>query len=397
LRGYDYNDLYIGRSAGHPSDMIPGLIGLAQSRRCGGAVLLASVAVGYDIALEFFDHLDLDAHGWDYPVVTALAATGAAAHLLGLSRSAVRESLAIIATTHFVSDELESGELNSRGDLTLWKRFNAGHAVARAIDAVLMAEAGVEGPVRPFEGRSGLLAKLALPPAGRAALIECFEKRTAPVRAGEVTFKRWPVGSRAQSAIQAALQARAALTAAGGDPWQVRRVLVECDAEAWRHLVGSRAAPWHPTTRETADHALPFIVAAAVLDGAIRPESFEPARVSDPARQAFLADRVEVTDSQALSQGSAAGFLAQVTLIDQDGFAFKGEAAPPPGHRLRPFAATDFERKLIDNVAPVLGPEGVARLIAQIAALADAADLCGLIEACRVDESVRSSLDIPVA
>ena len=30
LRGYDYNDLYSSKGGGHPSDMIPGLVALAE-------------------------------------------------------------------------------------------------------------------------------------------------------------------------------------------------------------------------------------------------------------------------------------------------------------------------------------------------------------------------------
>src|SRR5688572_26046789 len=45
VRGYDYNDLYMGRKGGgHPSDMIPGLIALAEWRNLTGAQLMAAVA-----------------------------------------------------------------------------------------------------------------------------------------------------------------------------------------------------------------------------------------------------------------------------------------------------------------------------------------------------------------
>src|SRR5207253_119586 len=59
------------------------------------------------------------------------------------------------------TDEIESGDLNARGDLTMWKRFNGADAVRNSLQACLLASAGVEGAVRPFVGRLGFINKLA--------------------------------------------------------------------------------------------------------------------------------------------------------------------------------------------------------------------------------------------
>src|SRR5260370_16605653 len=62
---------------------------------------------------------------------------------------------------HFASYEIESGDLNARGDLTMWKRFNGSDAVRNALQACLLAQVGVEGAVRPFVGKQGFIQKLA--------------------------------------------------------------------------------------------------------------------------------------------------------------------------------------------------------------------------------------------
>ena len=76
-------------------------------------------------------------------------------------------------------------------------------------------------------------------------------------------MKRWPVGSVAQSAIQAALQARSQIK----DLSKIKQIRVFAEEGAYDHLVKIRQDPWQPISRETADHSLPYIVAAAVLDG----------------------------------------------------------------------------------------------------------------------------------
>ena len=391
LRGYDYNDLYIGRSGGHPSDLLPGLMALAEARGRSGSALLTALAVGYEVALELFDSFDLHAMGWDYPVATGLGAVCAAARLIGLDATQTREALAIMATTHFVSDEVESGELNARGDLTMWKRFNAGNAVRQAIAACQLAEAGVEGAVRPFEGRSGFLSKLAVAPEDVQSLLARLQTArplARPLtRIGQVTFKRWPVGSRAQSAIQSALQLHQQLKTEGIDPWSLAAVQIDSDQGVYQHLVGSRADPYHPHSRETADHSLPYIVTAALLDGQIKVDAFDPARVCEPRRQAFLAGRVKAQPSAELSQGAAGGFLSRVSVRTSHGREIVGEAKAPPGHRLQPFAAADFDHKLRENVEPLFGAVRADEIIRAVRALPQAATLAPFVALTRLADA----------
>jgi 2-methylcitrate dehydratase len=369
LRGYDYNDLYIGRSGGHPSDIIPGALAIAQWRQRTGAQLLASIALGYEAQILLFDALDLDSGGWDYPVVTALGATCGYARLLGLSLDCTREALAIVATKHLVSDEVESGELNLRGDLTMWKRFNGSNACRQAVAACLLATAGVEGAVRPFEGHHGVLTKLGATPADRNALLARLGATRHCSQIQSVTFKRWPVGSRAQSAIQAALEAHDSLRAAGQDPAKIQSIRIRTDRQVYEHLIARRAAPFQPVSRETADHSLAYVVTAAVLDGRIGTDSFNPDRVLRADIQTLLASRVSAQPDPTLSLGASAGFLSEVEVIDAQGRCHCAGAHPPPGHRLQPFSETDIRAKFIEAVTPTLGSGHAATLLDRIVAL----------------------------
>lgn len=371
LRGYDYNDLYMGMSGGHPSDIIPGLLALAEVRQRSGQELFAAIAIGYEVTLMLLDAIDVDTNRWDYPNLTAIGATCAAAHLIGLSQAQTAEALAIAVISHFATDEVESGDLNARGDLTMWKRFNGSHAVRQAVYAVLLAEAGVEGAVRPFEGNSGFLSKVTTHSEALAKLFDRLQARSAPSRVRETQFKRWPVGSRGQSAIQAALQARTAVV----QPSRVREIRVMCDREVYEPLLVRRADPWHPVSRETADHSLPYIVAAAVLDGTIDTESFSVARVTDPDRLAFLSAKVAVDPSDALSLGAGGGFLTRVEIVDESGAVHIGEALPPPGHARHPFTRADLDAKFTENVVPIFGAVRSEQIHAAVLGLASTPDV----------------------
>ncbi|AZG10446.1 MmgE/PrpD family protein [Pigmentiphaga sp. H8] len=380
LRAYDYNDLYIGKSGGHPSDMIPGLMALAQWRGIDGQGLIGAIALGYEVAVALFDGLRLRNGGLDYPNIVAIACTCAAARMLDLSEEQAADALAITVIPHSASLEVESNDLNRRGDLTMWKRFNGSDAVRQSVYACLLAEAGAEGAVRPFEGKYGFLARLELAEEDREALLRRLDPAQPLSAVERVTYKLWPVGSRGQSAIQAALEARRRIP----DPARIAGIRVRADEGVYDHLVSQRADPWHPVSRETADHSLPCIVAMALLDGRVDTGTFDKERVMRPDVRTLLNDRLVVEPAAELGGGAAAGFLARVEVTLDTGEVIVGEAGPPPGHRLKPFSDADFEEKLRVNVEPVMGAQRTRDILEAVRALDAAASiqpLCALLGA----------------
>lgn len=369
LRCYDYNDFFVGaRNSGHGSDMVSAVVAAAEWMDASCDRLLSGLAVGYEVLGAVYDAFSTAPGGWDYTNLTAIAATCAIARVLGLSAEQTREALGMTVIPHFASDEIESGELNARGDLTMWKRFNGADAVRNSLQACLLASVGVEGAVRPFTGKLGFINKLANDQTQSIAVLRAKLDLAKPLnRVCDTYFKRWPVGSLAQSAIQAALAARSQ----AGDVTRIKEIRVFAEEGAYEHLVKIRNDPWHPISRETADHSLPYIVAAAVLDGYIRTESFDPARVLAPARQRFLAEKVKVTPAPELGslaggklKRAQAGYLSRVEIELTDGSVVHGEAAPFPGHPKNPYSDLDLAEKLRENMQPVAGEAATERLAA---------------------------------
>ncbi len=111
----------------------------------------------------------------------------------------------------------------------------------------------------------------------------------------ETHIKDLPVCYHGQSPVQAALEMRG-------------RVDVAQDrGDRGRHLprpavmmMGGDPSRWAPTTRETADHSLPYCVSVALLDGKVTNESFADARLRDPAI-ANLMRKVKVREDTALT------------------------------------------------------------------------------------------------
>ena len=365
LRCHDYNDFFVGRrNSGHSSDILSGVIAAAEWTNAPGKKLLSALAVGYEMVGAAFDAFSTANGGWDYTNLMAFGATAAIARLLGLDAGQTREAMGMTVTPHFASDEIESGELNRRGDLSMWKRFNGADAVRNSLQACLLAQAGVEAAVRPFVGKCGFIQKMNMKDDPLPVLRERLHPGRPLTRVSEAFMKRWPVGSVAQSAIQAAIQARSQVK----DLSKIKEVRVFAEEGAYDHLVRIRQDPWNPISRETADHSLPYIVAAAVLDGAIGVTSFAPRAVLRPERQAFIK---KITCTPAPELGSHAmgkhkrvemGYLSRVEIRLEDGTVVHGDARPFPGHHKNPFTDADLNEKLRENVVPIAGAKRAAKL-----------------------------------
>jgi len=365
LRCHDYNDFFVGRrNSGHSSDILSGVIAAAEWSNAPGKKLLSAVAVGYEMVGAAFDAFSTAQGGWDYTNLMALGATAAIARVLGLNADQTREAMGMTVVPHFASDEIESGELNRRGDLSMWKRFNGADAVRNSLQACLLAQAGVEAAVRPFLGKCGFMQKMNMKDDPVPVLRERLNPRLPLSRVSEAFMKRWPVGSVAQSAIQAAIDARSQIE----DLSRIEQIRVFAEEGAYDHLVKIRQDPWNPISRETADHSLPYVVASAVLDGTIGVGSFAPKVVLNPQRQAFIK---KVTCTPAPELGSHAmgkhkrvemGYLSRVEIELDDGKVVHGAARPFPGHPRNPFSDADLDEKLRENVAPVAGAQRAAQL-----------------------------------
>ena len=94
---------------------------------------------------------------------------------------------------------------------------------------------------------------------------------------GETHIKGLPVCYHGQSPVQAALEMRERVDVA-----KIEEIQVDTYTTAVM-MMGGDPSRWAPTTRETADHSLPYCISVALLDGKVTNESFADARLTDPA------------------------------------------------------------------------------------------------------------------
>jgi 2-methylcitrate dehydratase len=323
LRLMDISDTYLGKSRGHPSDVISGVLAVGESVRAGGPEIIAATVLAYDVYCSLCDAIDWNTRGWDQPVYAVLGTVIGAGKLLVLSREQMGHAVALALVANMAMTQTRRGPLSS------WKGCAGANASRNAVFAALLARDGFTGPSAIFEGEGGLFDIVgrfdwSLP--SNSHMIE------------QTHIKSLPVCYHGQSAVLAALKLRAQLQVAE---------IAEVRVEAYRaavDMMGNDPSRWAPTTHETADHSLPYTVAIALLDGAVTAESFALERFTDPAVVALMR-KTKVCEDSTLTAAYPEGAPGRVTVTMNSGEVHDAELKYPDGHAQNPLSDAQVEDK----------------------------------------------------
>lgn len=341
VRALDFNDTYLSREPLHPSDVIAALLALAEVRGLEGRELVAAIAVAYEVGVTLCDAASLRAHGWDHVNVIGIATACGAGRLLGLPDEGIEHAVSLAAVPHAAMRETRAGELS------MWKGAAAANAARVAVTATLLAEAGMTGPFRPFEGEMGFVRQLLGGEDFDEAALTRLEALEPPRRILDTYVKRWPVEYHAQSAVDAALQLRAEL---GGDASRIASVRIDTFRASYE-IIAKDPEKWDPHTRETADHSIQYIVCAALQDGDVTQCTFDLERVRRPDTLEMLQRRTTVEQDDALTAGYPQGIPNRVTVTTVEGATLTREVAHPLGHARNPMSDAELSAKFRANVA----------------------------------------------
>ena len=92
VRYLDCNDTFISKGSGHPSDMIPACLAVAEAHHLSGKDTMTALAAAYEVYTGLADVVGLRERGWDQGVFVVLGAAAGAAKALGIEERADRRS-----------------------------------------------------------------------------------------------------------------------------------------------------------------------------------------------------------------------------------------------------------------------------------------------------------------
>ncbi len=151
----------------------------------------------------------------------------------------------------------------------------------------------------------------------------------------------------------------------------------------------SEPEKWHPKTRETADHSIPYLVAVALQDGAVTPDSFSPQRIQDPVLGALI-DRMNVEADAEYTSRYPDEINCRIEVTTTSGKQLSAHTAYPKGHPRNPMTDAEIDAKFRSLSAELLTPQQCDRALNLLWYLEDQPNLGELFDALVVQvESVQ--------
>ncbi len=330
VRYFDYNDTYLSLEPAHPSDNIGPCMAVASERASTGRELILSIALAYEIQCRLCDAADIRHRGWDHVCYGLVSIALAAGRLMGLTQEKLVEAVNVSLNSHITMRQVRAGELS------MWKGVSFPNAARNAVFSAMLAEKGMTGPSPIFEGEMGFFKQISGP---FSIDIEGFGGRAGSFKIGETYLKFFPAEIHSQSAIWAALEVRKEI----GSMDDVASVEI-ASHEAGYNILGKDPEKWAPSTKETADHSLPYIVARALFDGKIDNSTYTPKKFQDPVILEFL-KKVRVIEDKELSRLYPEAVANRITVVLRSGKTISKQVNYHKGHPKNAMSDEDVENK----------------------------------------------------
>ncbi|MBT3391561.1 MAG: MmgE/PrpD family protein [Chloroflexi bacterium] len=269
-RALDYNDIYWEQDPSHPSDIIGAALAAAEANGKNGRDALLAIVLAYEFEMRWCHAAEPGVRevGWHHATLTQFVSPLVAGRMYDLDVEQMVAAVGICGSSHFTLGGVVAGHL------TNMKNTADPLAAQAGVIAAMMAREGYEGPVEVMEGKEGLFEVLNNVTWRPDWLLKDLGVDFMITRCG---YKAFPTEALTHQPISAALQVCREHNLAGED---IAEILVETTTRGADIL--SDPSKFAPKTKETADHSLPYVIAAAVADGAVLPDSFSDEKLHDP-------------------------------------------------------------------------------------------------------------------
>jgi 2-methylcitrate dehydratase PrpD len=334
----------------HPGcPTIGAALAVAEERGASGAALLKAITIGYEISTRIGVAVQPSHYRYFHTTGTIGCFGGAAATAAlmdGTNPEVMRHALATAAS-------FASGLQQAFRSDAMTKCLHAGHAAWIGVNAGKGAAHGITGALDILEGDAGFGKAMSQDARWERATDGLGERYNIQV----ITQKNHGCCGHTFAAIDAMLDIRAAGQV---DPAQIASIRVDTYQTAL-DVTGN----FEPRTAFEAKFSLAYVVAHALLYGAVRLNAFEPERLADSALRALMAKTKLVADPQ-LSAGFPALRAARIVITLNDGRAIEQYAPCRKGDPEAPLSDADINDKFTELAAPVIGAEAAAKLLAQL-------------------------------
>jgi 2-methylcitrate dehydratase len=366
IRFLDFNDGYITpKGGGHPSDTLASLLSTAEVMGASGRDLIMATALAYEAFCKLADVLDTRSIGLDQATILGPAAVVGAGRLMGLSAEQMVHAIGIMVGGNTAINQGRVGTLSN------WKDFACAEASRKAIFSAQLAQAGMTGPNRVFEGPLGFFHAITRKPFELPKLGE-------PYGIMRAFTKRFPLGQYSQTVAEAAAQSRAFFKSVD----EIAEINIHVSQNAIKVMAGE-PEKWRPQSHETADHSMPYAAAVVLMYGTIDDHYYEDPYLHDERLLALVA-RVHAIHSGEADQHEKDYNLCDLELVLKSGERKTVRVEYHRGHFRNPMTDAEMEEKFRSLARKQLSAERVDALLRQLWALESMPKAGALIEMTKV-------------
>ena len=260
VRELDYHDTFLAADYSHPGDNIPGILAVAQQKRCSGMDLIKGILTGYEVQVNLVKGICLHEHKIDHIAHLGPSVAAGLGSLLKLDTETIYQS--VQQALHITVSTRQS----RKGEISSWKAFAPAHAGKLAIEAVDRCMRGEGAPSPIYEGEDSVIAYVLSGPG---------KKYTVPLpRVNEpkkAILETYTKEHSAEYQSQALIDLARSLNKRIKNISDINKITIETSHHT-HYVIGTGANdpqkmdPY--ASRETLDHSIMYIFAVALEDGA---------------------------------------------------------------------------------------------------------------------------------
>ncbi|QKX06626.1 MmgE/PrpD family protein [Aquimarina sp. TRL1] len=335
IRYLDYNDSYLAKGETcHPSDTIGSILAAGQYADISGKQFLTAVAIAYQVQCRLSDVAPVRHKGFDHTVQGAYGTAAGVSYALGLSPEKTANAIAIAGTAY------NALRVTRTGNLSNWKGLAFPSTAWTATHAAFLAMRGITGPEEVFEGNKGFKDSI----AGDFSIDWSAEDLE---RVRKTIIKKYNAEIHSQSTLEGVIELR---NKYAFNPDDIASITLHTFDVAY-HIIGGgeEGSKKNIRTKEEADHSLPYMIAAAILDGNVLPPQYKPERILKEDIQTLL-KKVQVFEKKEYSDKFPDQEACDVTIIFKDGKTLHIDKVDYEGFHTRP-ASWDFICEKFNNLS----------------------------------------------
>jgi 2-methylcitrate dehydratase len=370
IRSMDYNDIYWKQDPSHPSDIFPAAIACCERVASNGKELILGLVLGHEFEMRLCEAAfpGIRERGWHHATLTAFVSPIVAGRALRLSGEQIQHAIGISASRQCTLGAVTAGKL------TMMKNTVDPMATQSGVLAALLAEKGYTGPEHVLDGKEGL-THVFKPEWQLNVLTDGLGESWRITQCG---MKAFPTEALTHTPISAVLD-----LVKNNDllPDVVTKIQIRSLARAADIL--SDPSKYDPHTRETADHSLPYVIAAALVDRQVTPAQLTMQKIMDTRIREQL-NKIEVVADPEIEKVFPALQRVIVEIQTKDGRSLQKQLDFPKGDPRNPLTDQEIEEKFSALAEGVLSKQAQKRIkdaVWSLERIGSVSDLMALMEA----------------